>query len=55
MFNRLRTKLGRRRDRDLREEDALRRQAELERRKAEAAMAEQQQRIASTTDHFPGG
>jgi hypothetical protein len=55
MFNRLRMKLARRRDRDLSEEDAQRRQAELERRKAEAAMAERQQRIASTTDHFPGG
>ena len=55
MLDRLRAKLWRRRDRDPAEEDTVRRQAELERRKAEAAMAEQQQRIASTTDRLPGG
>lgn len=55
MLARIRAKLWKRRDRDLVEEEAVRRQAELERRKAEAAMAERQQRIASTTDHLPGG
>jgi hypothetical protein len=55
MFNRIRARLRKRRHRDLAEVEALRRQAELERRKAEAGMAEQQQRVGSAVEWFPGG
>jgi hypothetical protein len=55
MLDRVRAMLHRRRNRDLAEEDVHRRQAELERRKAEARMAEQQQRIGSHPDNYLGG
>ena len=55
MLERFLARLRKRSKRSPQEEDAIRTQAELERRKAEAEMAEQQQRVGSHgSGGFPG-
>jgi hypothetical protein len=59
MFEHLRTRLRKRRepvsDQELREEEALRRQAEDELRRAETTMAEQRQKIEGGGQGHGGG